>query len=87
MPDDMETRGLHLRRRQWSQLDDIADDLAETFGGAPSRSDAGRTVLPLGIAAWDALESRLGSEVHRMAPQERRALVRQAVLDHLDEDE
>jgi hypothetical protein len=81
MPKDRRQVGFSVGACTLDDLDDVADHLADVFDRAPSKSDAARTTLPLGIAAWQAMESEMGREIFAMDSRERKALVRQAVLN------
>jgi len=74
---DLRKVGLSLDSRTVDRLDDRADSLDARVARTATRSEIARRVIPLGLTAVEAFDSRQDS--HRLDRREQEALLRQAV--------
>jgi len=83
MPDSYRKVGLSLEPSQVNQLDDIVSRWDDREVQSISRSAVAREALALGLAALEVMDDR--PEIRRLHQRDRSALVRQAILDELNE--
>lgn len=83
MPDEYRKVGMSLPDAQVQRLDDLAANWDEREVGTVSRSQVAREALALGLEAMDLIDDR--PELRRLSTRDRRAVVRQAILDELSE--
>jgi len=84
MPRDFRKVGLSLPAHQVEQLDELAAEWDEREAGRVSRSEVAREALALGLDALELVDD--DPSLRRLSTRDRRALVRQAILDELREE-
>lgn len=75
--------GLSLDERDVDRLDELADTLNSRRSNKATRSEAAREVIPLGVSAWQIIDSYAQRS---MNVREREAWLREALHNHNAEE-
>lgn len=79
---DRSSNGVYAKDRTWAKVDDLGAQRKRLGLGRTNRSAVAADALDLGVAALETLEDEPATR--RIAPQEQKAIVREALREYID---